>query len=509
MIAANPKRDQSDAPALKPQKATLRRSPQQQKDTAAVSAMANGANAKITPADQTPQTGTVRIAETRAATDGGGLEFLMAMEGRVRETKNETELEHFAVNETRKLTGARQIYLFKSVSGGAFKPKAVSSMALTDPDSPMLRWVTKIVENLGADANIAEPIEFRLPAYADEADEETKTYPFKHFLWQPITLPNGRVFAGLLQARESTWPESAAKVTLRLASVYSHTWAAHVGPKTLGRPKLMKSWMWPAAIGVVFLSMLFPVSMTVLAPVEVVADSPFVVAAPIDGIINEVIAEPNSTVKPGDVLFNFDDTTVRNKKKLAERELNVAQAAMRQAVQGAFDDPKARHQLAIAKAEVDLKRADYQYAAEILDQVSVKAPIAGIVIAPDKDHWKGRPVSTGEQILKIADPSKVALRVELPVADAIVLNEDARVRVFLDAQPLQAIEANVTRASYQGKPTQTQQLAYDVHANFADTVEVTPRIGARGTAQVYGGTVPLGFYLFRRPIAAARQYLGF
>jgi hypothetical protein len=35
-----------------------------------------------------------------------------------------------------------------------------------------------------------------------------------------------------------------------------------------------------------------------------------------------------------------------------------------------------------------------------------------------------------------------------------------------------------------------------------------PRIGHRGTAQLIGEWVPLGFYLFRRPIAAARQYLG-
>ena len=36
-----------------------------------------------------------------------------------------------------------------------------------------------------------------------------------------------------------------------------------------------------------------------------------------------------------------------------------------------------------------------------------------------------------------------------------------------------------------------------------------PRIGARGTAQVFGATVPLAFFLLRRPIAFARQTLGF
>jgi hypothetical protein len=36
----------------------------------------------------------------------------------------------------------------------------------------------------------------------------------------------------------------------------------------------------------------------------------------------------------------------------------------------------------------------------------------------------------------------------------------------------------------------------------------TERIGLRGTAQISGEQVSLGFYLFRRPIAGLRQYLG-
>ncbi len=441
----------------------------------------------------------------------GGLEVLMALEGRVRETKSEVELVHFVVNETRKLTGARQVFLFQGKGGKTFKPKAVSSMAMTDPDSPMLRWVTKIVHRLEADANIGKPIEFRLPSYADSTDEETKTYPFKHFFWQPLRLPSGEVFAGILQTRESGWQDSAFAVTKRLAVVYAHTWAAHVGPRRLNKPPLTRSWIWPVAATVLSLCMLIPVPMTVLAPVEVVAEKPFVVAAPIDGIIKEIVVDPNSAVKPGTVLFKFDDTTARNKAQLAARELSVAEAAYQKAAQGAFTDPKARHQLAIAKAEVELKRADYKYASEVLNQSVVTASTAGVVIAADKDQWKGRPVATGEQILKIADPGKVALRIDLPVADSIVLKENARVRVFLDSQPLQAIEAEVTRASYQGKPTSTNQLAYEVRGKLKDAPEAErslPRIGARGTAQVYGDDVSLGFYLFRRPIAAVRQYIG-
>ena len=36
-----------------------------------------------------------------------------------------------------------------------------------------------------------------------------------------------------------------------------------------------------------------------------------------------------------------------------------------------------------------------------------------------------------------------------------------------------------------------------------------PRIGLKGTAKVFGERVSLFYYLLRRPLAAARQFVGF
>lgn len=493
-VAQSKRRPAQTAPA-KPARAPARVQASQQTDTKGAAAQTSGK----------PVVGT--IPKPQLAEPSRGLELLMAMEGRVRETRSEMELAHFAVNETRKLTGARQIFLLTRSHRTTFKAKAISSMALTDPESPMLRWIGGIVENIDSDGRIEATTAFQLPKYANPDADETKTYPFKNFIWQPLRLPNGEVFAGLLQAREGKWQETAITVSQRLASVYAHTWAAHVGPKKLSYSHQKRHWLWSAAAVLSFLLLFIPVPMTVLAPMEVVARNPFVVASPIDGTIKEIVVDPNSVVEAGDVLFRFDDTVVRNRAQIAKHELDVAQAAYQKAIQGAFNDPEARHQLAIAKAEVSLKSAEYKYATELLSKVTVRATRDGIVISGDKNQWKGRPVATGEKILRIADPKQVALDIKVPVADSIVLREAADVRVFLDASPLEVLDAKVTRASYQGKPTQTNQLAYDVRAQLG-AGSVTPRIGARGTAQIYGDKVSLGFFLFRRPITVVRQYLG-
>jgi len=52
-------------------------------------------------------------------------------------------------------------------------------------------------------------------------------------------------------------------------------------------------------------------------------------------------------------------------------------------------------------------------------------------------------------------------------------------------------------------------MAYRLRARFVDDDGATPpRVGLKGTAKLYGETVPLAVYLFRRPLAAIRQHLG-
>jgi hypothetical protein len=227
-----------------------------------------------------------------------------------------------------------------------------------------------------------------------------------------------------------------------------------------------------------------------------------------DGVIADILVPPNHTVKEGLTLFRYEDTNLRNQFRVAEKQLAVAQAEHTQAIQAGFGDPQRKADAPLKEAEADLRQTELEYAKEMLDQVDVKALKPGLLLYSDKSDWIGRPVTVGERIMEIADPKQIELRIDLPVADAIVLKEGAEAMVFLNALPLESFSATVTHASYHAEVLPGDVLAYRVTAELAQP-DPRIRIGWQGTAKLYGERGPLAYLLLRRPFTALRQWIGY
>jgi hypothetical protein len=137
----------------------------------------------------------------------------------------------------------------------------------------------------------------------------------------------------------------------------------------------------------------------------------------------------------------------------------------------------------------------------------VTATRSGIALFDDPNDWIGKPVTIGERLLEIADPSQGELEIWLPVSDAIKLDLGTNVDFFLNVAPDAPLLATLRQASYEATVSPSGVLGYRLKAKFAESSKV-PRIGLRGTAKIYGEHVTLFYYLMRRPLAAVRQMLG-
>jgi multidrug efflux pump subunit AcrA (membrane-fusion protein) len=311
------------------------------------------------------------------------------------------------------------------------------------------------------------------------------------------------VFGGLWLARDLPWNPSEQVLLSQLGDTYSHAWLA-LQPRKPWRLRWTRKRQ-VALVAVVLLGLLIPVRQSVLAPAEVVPLGGRVVAAPLDGVIAEFLVKPNQTVKAGDLLLRFESTTLRAQADVAARALGVAEAELKANSQRSFADAESSSKIDLLAARVEQKRAERDYARELLKRSEVRAERAGIAVFADAERWTGKPVQTGERLMEIADPTQAELRIELAVGDAISLEPGAQVALFLDSDPLQRHLARLERAAYEAQPTAGGQLAYRLDASFQQT---PPRIGLRGTAKVFGDRAPLALYLLRKPLAGLRQSVG-
>jgi multidrug efflux pump subunit AcrA (membrane-fusion protein) len=248
------------------------------------------------------------------------------------------------------------------------------------------------------------------------------------------------------------------------------------------------------------------VRLSVLAPGELVPSEPAVIRAPFEGVVAGFLVKPNETVQAGTPLFSFDDATVATRLEVARQALATAEAEYRQATQQALGDARYKAQLVVIAGKIEEKRAELAFLQGQLERSRVLSPRAGIALFDDPAEWVGKPVVTGERILRVAAPDRMEVEAWLALDDAIPLAAGAPVTLYLNASPFQPVDAKLRFVAHDAVLRPEGTYAYRVRAELVDPPR--HRIGLKGTAKLSGGWVPLGYWMLRRPIAAVRQFLG-
>lgn len=435
-----------------------------------------------------------------SSTPSGQLAATLQLEVTLREAGSLQEVLFIAVNEfQRVLPYATAAILL--LERGKPKVKAVTAVSDFDPRTELVQSVERLAAGfLASDA-----------AGAIELTEDTATVEW------PSPMParallvrlkrGGEQVGGMILFRDAPWQPAEIVLADHLAGAAAFT-AARFMPKRNAMQRLKQPrFLVLAAVAVAALSFL-PVTQSVLASAEVVPIDPFVVTAPYGGVIREILVAPNAAVRSGQALFQLDDTEIRGKFEIAARELEVTRAELLAARQRAFADTKSKSEAEILARRIDLRQAEKAYYGELLTRLTVTAHGDGLVLMGDPDEWIGKPVKVGERIMTIARPGETQLRAWLPVDDAIALPVGASVRFFMNADPLNPIDAIMQHPNYEAELSPDEVLAYRIRAGFREDDRIKARLGVKGTAKIYGERVSLAYYLMRRPLAVIRRTLG-
>lgn len=436
----------------------------------------------------------------------------LQLEREVRQAETCPELGFVMVNETIRLLSYRQAYWFTASPAGGAKLNIASGLAEIERNAPFVAWLEEVMEGLTT-RKPKRPIVILDPAHIPARFRSGwSEWSFGNALCGIARGADGMPAGLLLLARDQPWSEPEIELYGRMVEVYEHAWRALDRNRIDWRAKLT-GWSRDrkyvlGAVGAALLIGLIPVRQTALGQAEIVADAPAVVAAPFDGVIKNFWVHPNDPVTKGQKLFSFDDTTLRNRLEVARRSLATAEAEHMRTVQRSFNDDSSRGERDLYKAKADERSAEVGFDTDLMNQTTVTADRAGVVLFTDENDWIGRPVQTGEKIAAIADPEKRKLRIALPAGSLIPLEQGGDVTLFLDIDPIHPIEAKLSALGFLPEPTTEGTASYRFEAQFTDQPDALYRIGLRGTARMAGSHVTLFYYVFRRPLASIRQVLG-
>ena len=440
------------------------------------------------------------------------LATFLQLERQVRHAKSVEKFGFIVVNETHHLLRYDQAVLWKTLSTGKLAIMAVSGVSVISTEAPYIEWLKNILTDQLCGEKAGQCHTVGRNDISKPAQKDWNEWIGSDALWCPLLTAQGELYGGLWLTRsDAAWHSSEQALLARIADAYTHAWQA------LDRQSSRSPWL-PrinlktgrnriALISALLATLMLPVRQSALAPAEIVPLDPVIVTSPLDGVISDIHVQPNSPVHKGDLLFSLDDTTLRNAHQLAIKSADVAQAEYLRAAQQAFSDNSSKAELAMLRAQVEVKDAEVRYTSELLEKVEVHASRDGIAILTAVNDWIGKPVVVGEKVITLADPGQTEIQIWLPVDDAINLEIGAEVKLFLNIDPTQPLTGTLRQTSYEPQVTADGNLAFQLKAEF-DQLDRQPRVGLKGTGKIYGKRVLLISYLLRRPFSALRRFTG-
>jgi biotin carboxyl carrier protein len=252
---------------------------------------------------------------------------------------------------------------------------------------------------------------------------------------------------------------------------------------------------------------LFPVRLTILAPAELVPAHPSVIRVPIEGVVDEFFVAPNQKVVEGQPLFKLDLTSLHSRLQIAQQETQIASTEYRQSTLQSLNDPKSRSQLVPQEGKASERKLEADYAKELLEKAQIKSPKAGIVLFDDPTEWIGKPVVAGERVMLVTDENDTEIEAWVALSNAIELPNEAKVTLYLNTSPLSPIDGTLRYLGYEAIQRPDNNYAYRLRAKI-NPHEPLGRIGLKGTAKISGHFVPTVYWVFRKPLAVLRQFLG-
>tara|TARA_R110002049_G_scaffold27321_1_gene93924 strand:+ start:11880 stop:13361 length:1482 start_codon:yes stop_codon:yes gene_type:complete len=243
--------------------------------------------------------------------------------------------------------------------------------------------------------------------------------------------------------------------------------------------------------------MLIPLRYKVRADCELQPVQRRFIAAPLDGPLSNVEVRPGDTVAEGDLLATINPREIEYELASVRAEWNRADQEKKTSI--------AKHDFAasqIASLESDRLKSQAGLLEYRRDNLEIRSPIDGVVVAGDLKKSEGTPVKKGETLFEVAPLGKMIVEVAIPEHEWSSVREGMPVTLGLHALPGESLHGSLQRVHPRAELRDQENVFIgEVLINDPDGIL---RPGMRGRCWIACDRHPLGWNLFHRAFDVSR-----
>ena len=257
------------------------------------------------------------------------------------------------------------------------------------------------------------------------------------------------------------------------------------------RSKIAKIAMWAAAAA--FLILLIPFPYKVNCDCEIQPVLRRFIAAPHNGILDKNLVENGDVVRTGQIVANLDGRQLRIELAGLEAELKGT-AKKRSAAMASNQIADAQ----ISLSQMNQKRAEIQLIKEKLNNLEIRSPIDGIVVAGDLEKVEGAPVEMGQTLFEVGPLDHMLAEIAIPEREIPYVKPGMKISIRLDAYPFKSWDGKLTKIHAKSE-IKDQESVFIAEVEL-DNDDLNLKPGMKGRAQVVSESYPIGWNLFHHPI---------
>jgi multidrug resistance efflux pump len=359
-----------------------------------------------------------------------------------------------------------------------------------------------------------KPHQLTASSFADNPNiwNDLDLKPNSAIIWLPIMVReklSSGLWLEIWKTDEKPLPsqESMQLITNFLLPAYGSAWEKFKRKFSLQKLGLNRRKITYGLLALSFLLFFIRVPLRVVAPMEVVPKDPYLITAPLDGIIKQVDVKAGRNVQKGELLFEYEKEILLEELKVSEKEVQIAQAEVNRASTLGLSDERARAELAVLTIKLQRKKIDLDLAKYKVSKLNVNSPEDGVAMLTDPDEWRGKPVKEGEKVMIVSNPAQTKIKIWVPENDNIPLNPNEQIKVFLNTTPTRSDKAILTYIANESTISDEHVPSFVAEANWVNPPQDV-KLGVKGSAILYGEKVSLFYFVMRKPWASFRKFTG-